>query len=168
MACSIFCGFIAQLRWLERRTCITRSWVWTLMKPWIFQAYKHFLKLLLTAMIKGNLLNILHISFIYKPTISSNFAVNYFRPVGDKGPWRPMKLINSRPIFIAMWLTIVHNKDYKFGFSAKKKISVRTKDFQKNNHKCKKHLNIWGKMGKIQNYMFWYIEWKYPFFEIST
>ena len=43
-----------------------------------------------------------------------------------------MKLINfSAAIFIAMWVTIFHYKDYNIGYSAanKEKISVRTKDF---------------------------------------
>jgi len=40
------------------RSNITRSWAQTPVKPWTFQAYKQLLKLLLTAVIKANLISI--------------------------------------------------------------------------------------------------------------
>ena len=123
-------------------------------------------------MIKGNLMNILHILYICKPIISSNFAVNYFRPVGDMGPWRPMKLVSfSGPTFIAMWLTIFHYKDYKVGYSATNKKNQRKNKglFRRitiNAKSISKYLRKNGENSKLRVLVQW-VE-KYPFLEIST
>ena len=58
------------------QTGIVRSLVWITWKPWIFQACKQLLKLLLTVMIKANLISItaVHVYEFKLPT--SNYKIN--------------------------------------------------------------------------------------------
>ena len=83
-----------------------------------------------------------------------------------------MKLINfSGPIFIAMWLTIFHYKDYKIGYSATNKKNQRKSKglFRRitiNAKSISKYLRKNWENSNLRVLVQW-VE-KYPFLEIST